>query len=225
MNTIDAIVKRKSIRSFTDKPVLVDVVDKIIGIAKEAPTGGNMQPWQVAVVQGETKKKLTDAYIKASEAQQKPSPEIAYYPESMPLKYNLRRHLMGTRLYQAKGIQFTQEYIDWPAVIALQKQNYYFFGADVGLLFFIESGLAQGSLLDIGMFMQNIMLAAQEYGLATCSQASWGNYPKIAKYILGIEDDMKLLCGMSLGYPGDVSDDADLERVRENNQEFVRWYS
>lgn len=183
-----------------------------------------MQPWQIAVVRGKTKQKLAEAYIKAAHAGQKPAPEIPYYPDPMPKKYDLRRHVMGVQIYQSRGIEFNLERVDWPAVVAFQQQNYYFFGADAGLLFFIESNLARGSLLDIGMFMQNIMLLALEYGLATCSQASWGNYPKVAREILDIGDDMRLVCGMSLGYP-DEDGNASLKRIRENNQHFVRWYS
>ena len=224
MNVIDAIAKRKSVRFFTDREVPVDLIDKIINAATAAPTGGNMQPWQVAVIRGKTKERLGAAYVKAAQEQQPPSPDIPYYPQPMPPKYERRRHIISARIYRAADIRFAPDFVDWPAVIALVTQNYYFFGADTGLLFFIERELEHGSLLDIGMFMQNIMLAAQEYGLATCSQASWGNYPKIAKEILGIGDELRLICGMSLGYPGDESK-APQGRVRESSGEFVRWYS
>ncbi len=224
MNTLDAISARKSVRAFTDKEVPDNLVDKIISIAKDAPTGGNMQPWQVVVVRGKTKQRLADAHIEVVAARENAQPEFNYYPDPMPPKYDLRRHHMGMRIYHANGIEFTSRRIDWQAIIKLVKQNYYFFGADVGLLFFIEPDLEAGSILDIGMFMQNIMLAAMEYDLATCAQASWGNYPKIVKDILGIGDDLHLICGMSLGYPAE-DPHALLTHDRTDNGDFVRWYS
>jgi len=223
MNALDAIAGRASVRAFTAKKVAPELTEKILRIATAAPTGGNMQPWQVAVVRGEAKRRLSAAYIDAAEKMQPPQPDIPYYPEPMPAKYNLRRHIMSTRIYRARGIKFDRDGIDWPAVIDLLKQNYYFFGADTGLLFFIERDLAAGSLLDIGMFMQNIMLAAGAHGLATCSQASWGNYPHLARAALGIEDDWRLICGMSLGYPD--PGEKTVSRLREQPSQFVRWYA
>lgn len=222
MNALEAIAARRSARAFSAREVPVELLEKILGLAAEAPTGGNMQPWQVAVVQGGAKRKLSAAYIEAAEKMQAPQPDIPYYPEPMPAKYDMRRRIMSARIYRARGIKFDRDGVDWPAVIDLLKQNYYFFGAGAGLLFFIERALAAGSLLDIGMFMQNIMLAAEAHGLATCAQASWGNYPHLAREVLGIDDDWRLICGMSIGYP---AKEKLPPRLRENPAEFVKWFS
>jgi len=223
MNAIDAIAARQSTRAFSARAVPVELTEELLRIAAAAPTGGNMQPWQVAVVRGATKRKLSAAYIAAAEKMEAPQPDIPYYPEPMPAKYNRRRHIMSARIYRARGIKFDHDGVDWPAVIDLLKQNYYFFGADTGLLFFIERDLAAGSLLDIGMFMQNLMLAAAARGLATCPQASWGNYPHLAREVLELDDEMRLLCGMSLGYPDPL--DKTAPRLREPPTEFTRWYA
>ena len=222
MNTLDAIAKRRSVRAFSARAVPVALIEQILSAAATAPSGGNMQPWQVAVVRGETKRRLAEAHIEAAQARRPTRPEIPYYPEPMPAKYTLRRHRMGVSTYHARGIRFSNEFVDWPAVIEFVTQNYHFFGADAGLLFFLERELCPGSLLDIGMFMQNIMLAAQEHGLATCAQASWGNYPDLAKATLGIGDEMQLICGMSLGWP---RDDPFPEREVAGVGDFVRWYA
>jgi len=223
MDALDAIAARRSTRAFTARAVPVELTEKLLRIAADAPTGGNMQPWQVAVVRGATKRKLSAAYIAAAEKMEAPRPDIPYYPEPMPAKYERRRHIMSACIYRARGIKFDRSGVDWPAVIDLLKQNYYFFGADTGLLFFIERELAAGSLLDLGMFMQNIMLAARAHGLATCPQAAWGNYPHLVREVLGLDDDLQLLCGMSLGHP-DPSDKT-APRLRESPTEFTRWYS
>lgn len=222
MNALDAIAGRASVRAFTARAVPVELIEKILRLAAAAPTGGNMQPWQVAVVQGDAKDKLSAAYIAAAENLEAPRPDIPYYPEPMPAKYERRRRIMSARIYRARGIKFDHAGVDWPAIIDLLKQNYYFFGAGAGLLFFIERDLAAGSLLDIGMFMQNIMLAAEAHGLATCAQASWGNYPHLARQTLGIDDDWRLICGMSLGYP---AAEKRPPRLREPPAQFVKWFS
>lgn len=222
MNALDAIAARRSARAFSAREVPVELTENLLRLASDAPTGGNMQPWQVAVVRGDAKRRLSAAYIAAAERMQAPRPDIPYYPEPMPAKYDARRRIMSARIYRARSIKFDRDGVDWPAVIDLLKQNYHFFGADTGLLFFIERELAAGSLLDIGMFMQNIMLAAEARGLATCAQASWGNYPHLAREVLGIEDDWQLLCGMSLGHPAKENRPP---RLREKPAEFVKWFS
>jgi nitroreductase len=78
--------------------------------------------------------------------------------------------------------------------------NYRAFDAPVMLLFFLDDVLETGSYLDYGMFLQSIMLAATELGLATCPQAALAEYPDIVRENLNYPSSKKVICGMSLGY-------------------------
>ena len=221
MTVIDAIEQRHSVRAFSNKDVSKEQIEELLNAASKAPTGGNMQPWSVAVVKGASKQALSEAYTKVA-LHQTPNPDLPYYSEQMPQIYQYRRHVMGTQIYQSKNIDISNEK-HRDEILQLQLSNYNFFGAPVGLLLFIHRELSHSSLLDIGMFMQNIMLYAQQLGLATCSQASWGNYPDEARRVLDIKQHQRLLCGMSIGYE-DLSDPINtLRRIREPTKNFTVW--
>ena len=52
MNVTDAIRSRMSCRAFLDTPVTLATLRDILEVAKQAPSGGNLQPWQVHVLAG-----------------------------------------------------------------------------------------------------------------------------------------------------------------------------
>ncbi len=100
-------------------------------------------------------------------------------------------------------------------------------GAPAGLLFFVDRALSQGAWVDMGMFIENVMLAARPHGLATCPQASLAEYPDIVRGILNYTDTgdtRALVCGMTLGY-ADASASVNSYRTeREPVSAFASWY-
>ncbi len=220
MNISDAIRQRRSTRAFLDKPVARQTVTEILDIARWAPSGVNTQPWQVCIVQGETKRRLGDALIRARDSGQTENPDYAYYPRQWVSPYRDRRKACGLALYQSLGIQREDT--------EKQKQawyrNYRFFDAPVGLLFLIDVQLEKGSWLDMGMFIQNVMLAAKSFGIDTCPQASLAEYPDIVRELLELPPDLLVVCGMSLGYadPEHPINQYRLDRLEVD--EFTRWY-
>ncbi|SMN00354.1 Nitroreductase [uncultured Candidatus Thioglobus sp.] len=201
MTALPELIKgRKSIRNFTDKPVAIDLVNKILDIARYAPTGGNMQPWKIAIIRGKYLDKLSKLMLEAFDKRTPFTQDYSYYPESSFSPYDLRRHESGLSLYNAVGIEFSPKYIDWDAVLKLSRENYQFFGAKTALIVYIDKRLTAGAHIDIGLFMQNIMLLAEHFGLNTCSQAAMSNYAGIIKQVLDIDKDMNILCSIALGY-------------------------
>ncbi|MBE0439543.1 MAG: nitroreductase [Gammaproteobacteria bacterium] len=196
MNVDDAIMHRHSTRAFLDKEVTIEQISHILAIASHSPSGANSQPWQVAIISGESKKRLQSKLELAFTNGIKPSPDYQYYPKTWNEPYHSRRIKCGLQLYQSLAINkqdTEQRQAQWQA-------NYRAFDAPVMLLFFIDDVMEAGSLLDYGMFIQSLMLAAQEQGLATCPQAALSDYPDIAKQELGYTTDLKLIAGMALGY-------------------------
>lgn len=221
---VDLIKNRRSTHCFSDKSVNHELIGKIIDTAKNCATGGNMQPWQVAIVSGKTKQKLSQRLIAVARNRTEPNPDYDYYPTEDFLPFSLRRHKAGLALYHAAGIQFDHEYIDWGGVIELVTKNYSFFGADIGLIFYLDKRLTEGANIDLGIFMQNIMLLAEHFGLGTCPQAAMANYPDIIREELAINKKMKIVCGMSIGY---IDQSAGLNRAnikKESYQSFATWY-
>ena len=220
MDVTTALTQRSSIRAFLDRPVSDEQVRTILDAARWAPSGVNIQPWQVAVVRGETKQKLADALIAAREAGAS-NPDYQYYPAQWFDPFKERRKRCGLAMYQA--LEIRRE--DTDRQKAAWNNNYRFFDAPIGLLLFLDRRLGQGAWIDMGMFMQSIMLAAQEQGLATCPQASLGEYPDVVRGLLGIDDSLALLGGIALGY---ADPDAAVNRYRterEPVESFTRWYA
>lgn len=220
MDIITAIKTRKSTRAFLEHEVEDEKIKFILDASRWAPSGANMQPWQVAVVRGEIKHRISEALIKARNAGSQENPDYQYYPAEWFEPYKSRRRETGLALYSALGIHRE----DTPTRTEAWYNNYRFFGAPVGLLVFLDRRLGQGSWMDIGMFLQNIMLVAEGEGLATCPQASLAEYPGVVRQILGIGEHMALACGISLGYPDTLAAVNNYRTPREPVEAFTTWY-
>ena len=196
MNVSDALLKRKSTRAFSDREVSLDILREILDAARHTPSGVNTQPWQVAVVTGKKKRSLCSLMEKQFREHGKGTGDYSYYPDEWVDPYSGRRKSCGLQMYSTLhiGRDDKQKQIDqWAA-------NYRAFDAPVALFFFIDPVLNTGSYIDYGMFLQSIMLAAVEKGLATCPQAALGEYPDIVKGELGYSQECILIGGMALGY-------------------------
>jgi len=199
MSADEAIISRRSIRAFLPDAVPRVLIEDLLAVASRAPSGSNIQPWKVYVVQGASKDKLVDALTKVYEspdlaAQQKPN--YTYYPKNWKSPFIERRRKVGWDLYDLLGL--TRE--DKEGMRAQHGKNYSFFGAPVGLIFTIDATLEQGSWLDYGMFIQSVMIAARARGLDTCPQAAFVPYNRVVAEVLGIGEGEALVCGMALGW-------------------------
>lgn len=220
MDIVEAITSRWSCRAYLDQTVSKEQIQQVLDAARWAPSGTNTQPWRVSVVTGETKQRITDALIQARDDGESENPDYTYYPTEWREPYKSRRKHTGLALYGALGI--TKD--DPDGRKKSWYNNYRFFGAPAGLLFFIDKDLNQGSWLDLGMFLQNTMLAATALGLATCPQFSLAEYPDKVRQILDIPDDQLLVAGMSLGYPDKAHPVNNYRLPREEVDNFTRWY-
>lgn len=196
MTIEDLIKQRHSTRAFLDKPVSTDLLNQLLELARYAPSGANTQPWQVAVVSGETKRQISDTLLEAYRNGIKPSPDYRYYPEQWQSPYLERRRACGLQLYQSLHIDRQ----DKSAQRQQWEANYRAFDAPVMLFFFMDGTMQTGSFLDLGMFLQNLMLVAQAQGLATCPQAALAEYSEQIKKLLNYPADTILVCGLALGY-------------------------
>ncbi|MGX4644410.1 nitroreductase [Massilia sp. SYSU DXS3249] len=200
-----ALMSRRSIRAFLPREVPRSEIEAILDVARFSASGVNTQPWHVHVVTGKVKEHLSDAIIRAHddvESKTDRQEPYDYYPVHWKSPYLDRRRKVGWDLYSLLRI----EKGDKPRMHAQHGRNYRFFDAPVGLMFTIDRSLGRGSLLDYGMFMQSIMIAAKARGLDTCPQAAFNEFHEIISKHLGVPDSQMLVCGMSLGY-------ADLDRI------------
>lgn len=217
--TVDRVMaSRRSVRAFLPQEISDDTVDDILRVAARAPSGTNTQPWRVHVLKGATLARLVDAACAAFDAADGThQAEYDYYPPEFFDPYLARRRKVGWDLYGLLGIAKG----DAQRMKAQHRKNFEFFGAPVGLVFTIDRRLGKGSWLDYGMFLQNVMLAAEARGLATCPQAAWIDYHRIITDILGLPANEQLVCGMALGHADLSAKENTLVSEREDLSAFV----
>ncbi|MCB1859277.1 MAG: nitroreductase [Gammaproteobacteria bacterium] len=220
MNVRTALEQRQSVRAFLPQNVAREVIERILDAARHAPSGGNTQPWQVAIVSGQKKLKLQLEIETAFRSGEPGAMDYPYYPRDWSPPYQGRRKSCALQLYETLGIGPEDRQARTEQWVA----NYRAFDAPVVLFFFLDPVMETGSFLDYGMFIQSVMLMAVEEGLATCPQASLGEYPQIVKKSLGYPAESILLCGMALGYADRNAVANSYRTPREPAPSFARFF-
>lgn len=219
--TLTQIVEqRKSIREFTDQAVEPSLIKEILVLAGQSASGSNLQPWNIYVVTGAIKQQLSDTVIQ--KAQSNPmgeSPDIPIYPNPLEDRWNKRRKACAEVMYDALGI---------PREEKLQRvlrmlENYRFFGAPVGMIITMDRSLCDSQLVDLGIFMQSIMLLAKERGLDTCPQAIWSMWPDTIRETLGIAHNERVINGLSLGYADNDAPVNHIQQARMAADEYIHF--
>ncbi|PWF55454.1 nitroreductase [Massilia glaciei] len=221
--TVDAAISsRRSIRAFLATPVERADIERILEVSARAPSGTNTQPWKVYVLTGASKARLSDAITAAyldPAAAALHTEEYNYYPREWTSPYIDRRRKVGWDLYALLGL--TRD--DKAGMAAQHARNYRFFDAPVGLIFTIDRVLEQGSWLDYGMFLENIMVAARGRGLDTCPQAAFTQFHKIISEQLALPPGEMVVCGMALGHADPAKIENSLVTAREHVSGFVQF--
>lgn len=218
-----AITSRRSVRAFLPTPVARSVIEDILKVAARAPSGTNVQPWKVHVLTGTAREALSEKIMAAysdPEVAREHVEEYDYYPSKWVSPYIDRRRKIGWDLYGLLGIGKT----DKVRMHAQHGRNYTFFDAPVGMIFTIDRILGQGSWLDYGMFLQNIMVAARGRGLDTCPQAAFTQFHRVIAEALQLPESEMVVCGMALGYEDRSAVENRLVTEREPLENFVRFH-
>jgi nitroreductase len=101
-------------------------------------------------------------------------------------------------------------------------RNFSFFGAPVGLIFSIDGRLGRHSWLDLGLYVQNVMIAARSRGLDTCPQVSFARFHSLIASHLGMGAEEVTACGMSMGFGDTGASVNQMKMPRQHVSEFVR---
>lgn len=214
----DQIVRsRRSVRAFRASSVCPSILVEILDVARTAPSIFNTQPWRVHVLGGEAKSRLSDAILQAHATNA--CPPHAVFPKPVPTPCAERQQEFGRQYYETLGINRD----DAPAREEQTSRNYVFFNAPIGLIVTIDAALGSHSWLDVGLFLQNLMLAAWARGLSTCPQVSFVRYQTVIAKALNLTSQETVVCGMSLGY---ADDDATVNRMqmpRARIDQFTTW--
>lgn len=218
MDAVECISGRRSIRGFTKNPVPKELLEQVLETASWSPSYKNSQPWEVMVVSGNTKEKLSKMMVELLESGAPSCPDLPdprSWPEAEQAHIN---HLYASRK-KATGIDLNAPEI----IVKAKKANFHFYRAPHAIYLYQDATLSQWSLLDIGLFAQSLMLAAHAHGLATVPQAFVTDYAQNIKEFLAIPKSKRLVLGLSLGYP-DLESPANAFRTdRMPTKEFVTF--
>ncbi len=210
MDVSQAVEQRKSIRAFLDKPVSNDLIKGLLEKAKRAPSGGNVQPWRLYVVNGDVTTRFLD-HVAAQTDPETPAYEI--YPQGLKEPYRSSRFKVGEDMYALLGI--ARE--DKRARLTRLMENYRFFGAPCGVFCFVDRQMGPPQWSDLGMYLQTFMLLAEEAGLATCAQEAWSARPRAVTEFVGAPEELMLFCGIAVGY---ADGEAPVNRLVSDREPF-----
>jgi nitroreductase len=170
-----------------------ETLKKLLSDASRAPSGGNVQPWRIYVVNGESMTRL-----RAHLATQPPmdAPEYEIYPAGLTEPYRTNRFTIGEQMYATLGI--ARE--DKEGRRRQFAHNNDFFGAPAALFCYVDRQMGLPQWSDLGMFLQTFMLLAVEAGLATCAQEYWSVRHQAVTSFVGAPENEMLFCGMAIGH-------------------------
>lgn len=193
MKVSEAVSQRRSIRSFTKKPVPNSVIKELLLKSARAASGGNLQPWKIFVLNGSS---LKDFLLFQDEWDKPELPAYEIYPPQLKEPYRTSRYELGEQMYKLLGIPRD----DKEARFAQVMKNFNFFGAPCAFFCFIDRDMGPPQWSDLGMFLQTFMLLAKEAGLDTCAQEAWSmKHDSVSEFVKADKNDM-LFCGMCIGF-------------------------
>ena len=209
----EIINSRKSTRAYLNKPVDNKLIEEMLKIASYAPSGGNLQPWKIYIINEISMKKFQSFQ---KEWKGKEEPPYSIYPENLKDPYRTSRYEVGEEMYTLLGIKRE----DKAGRLNQMLKNFDFFGAPAGLFCFIDNQMGLPQWSDLGMFLQTFMLLAVDKGLDTCAQESWSLKQNCVRSFLNVSDDYMLFCGMAIGY---ADKDNIVNELRTSRRSINDW--
>jgi len=218
MDVIDAIKARYTVRAYKPEPVPKEVLTKLMEAALRAPSWANTQTWGFAIVGGEVMRELKQSLAAKASAQEERYPDIPR--PQWPSPYRERRRENGVRLYQILGISRDniERQLQW------YVDMYRFFDAPNGIIVYTERELSVWALVNVGLVVQTIALAALDYGLGTAMLAASVSYPDEVRCILKIPESKQLVIAMAIGYPDPEAKVNEFRSSREPLEAMVTWH-
>lgn len=221
----DAVATRRSVRAFLPTDVDEALIRRVLAQASWAPSGGNLQPWQLIALKNEPLEALKAIMRQRlidkpnGETEDGEAVDFKIYPSPLEGVDRERRLAMGVALYEALGISKD----DAVARRAWHHRNFDFFGAPVALFFYVNRKHNGPQWADIGMYMQSLMLLLREHGLDSCPQEAWARYAHTVNAFLKPSPDWILYCGFAIGYADDQHPVNRFERARAGVDEFASF--
>lgn len=219
MDLYEGMKNRQSIRGFLPQAITKEEIEQILESAGNSPSYTNTQPWEVVVVSGARKDELSNKLLELAKNQTPAKPDIPF-PASWPLDMENRTKEHGARRLDTLGIARGDE----EGRRKLNLMNYEFYGAPCAAFLFMDKNLGEWSLFDMGLFTQNLLLAAYDKGIGSCIHASVTGYAEEIKKHFNIDKTKKLVVCVSLGYPDYNAKLNNYRSIKKDLNEYYSWY-
>jgi nitroreductase len=207
-------------RAFLDRPVPREVLEEVLRAAANAPSTRNSQPWRVAVLVGAAREELTRKLCDAFDRGVPAKHDYANRPPSEGSVEEARARAAGAGVLAAKGVARADD----DARRAHLRDNQRFYGAPVALIFHLPADAVPGTFLEMGLFVQNVLLGLVAMGLGSCPQFSVTAYSDTLREHLGLGPDRLIVCGMAVGYPDPAAPVNAFAPERAALEEYVQWF-
>jgi len=216
---LSIITARHCKRAFLDRPVPRAVLEDVLRAAAHAPSTRNGQPWAVAVLLGQAREELARRLCALFDSDVPMRMDYASRPAELPAVHQERAAAASAEVHAAKGIARD----DQAGRRAHLRDNFCFYGAPAALIFHLPANAAPGTFLEMGFFVQNVMLGLVACGLGSCPQASVTGYSDAIREHLGLGAGRLIVCGMSVGYPDESAPVNRFVPERAPLSDFTQW--
>ena len=213
MKVYEEVASRKSIREFLKTPVKNSLIKDLLSKSARAANGGNLQPWQIFVINNES----MTAFLKhQSEWTEPETPAYDIYPSGLKEPYRTSRYELGEQMYNLLNISREDKEARFMQVL----KNFEFFGAPAAIFCFVDRQMGPPQWSDLGMFLQTFMLLGQEVGIDTCAQEAWSMKQESVSNFFKVDDETMLFCGMAIGYK---DPDAIVNKLNSERRPVEQW--
>lgn len=195
----DAVVERllqqrHSCRGFLPDALPRATIERIATLAQATASWCNAQPWQLTLLSGEARQKLSEALLAAAQTGRPAAPDFGW-PSGYPGALGERRRACGFALYDSVGIVRG----DRSASARQGLENFRFFGASHVAVISSPVELGSYGAVDCGGYVANFMLAAQSLGVATIAQAAIASWSDVVRETLALPAQRRIVCAISFG--------------------------
>ncbi len=221
MKVSDAIKKRRSVRAYKDQAVAPELIEKIFRQAQDSPSNCNTQPWHVVVVSGESRDKIEQAMVAEIMSGKAPTPHFKPGDQDLKDQYRKRQIDCAISLYDSVDIKYEEK----EKRQQLMLKNWQFFGAPHAAFFSMPKSMREINAVDMGIYLQTIMLLMTEHGLASCPQGALAMYADSVHEMANIPENNAIMFGLSFGYAADEEAINNFDVGRDDLEKCVEFHS
>jgi nitroreductase len=217
---LSVITSRHCKRAFLDRPVPREILERVLTVAGQAPSPRNTQFWQVAVVAGEARAELSRRLLCAAESTEQYAHDYSNRPVPMGALPERRAFAWGAGYYGALGVARD----DKTGRREVERRNLRFYGAPVAMVFHLPVAAVAGTFLEMGFFVQNVMLGLVASGLGSCPQYSVARYADVLRDTLGLGTQRIIVCTLCVGYVDESAPVNSFHPERAPLAEYTQWH-